>query len=243
MREHDFHPQRLFRILHRFSLLLLVVLLHTSCSHDEQSMESLNDPQARIAFLENNVRRLNEEIALKSERLAIHDATMPGGLAMGEREEQLDQRESRVSASESQVDAAYAELQALREEMEREERALNLARQRFVEDKEELLIRIGNAEQMTERYEEVVQEKNSALANERNANLRAGEAMKYIAVVCGLCFLSMLLTFAYAGRLRTERKRLDAVIHTTQLTSSSDVEALLSSRRLGRIASKGPADC
>jgi hypothetical protein len=120
------------------------------CDQGAASIASITDPVEKIHSLEDENTRLQSENQTKSEQLAAHNAKLPGGLALGEREEQLAQWEARLTQLEQALVRRGAQLEETERTTESDFKRLGLAREEFLTGKEELLVQIGESKQMTE---------------------------------------------------------------------------------------------
>jgi hypothetical protein len=227
------------------SLVIAVLLLYAlsgGCSNEVSTAEFTGDPIAKIRAIESENTRLQSENQNKSEQLAVLNAEIPGGLALGERENQLDQREARLAQTEQGFVEREAELKVTEQATNEEVSQLGLARKEFVAEKEELLIQIGESKQMTEHYDEMVQEKKDALTAERTASQRVGKFLTYVAVSGCVAFIAILLAGTYAVRHRIECRRIemamDALRHTNIPIEAREQVAA----RLGRTLPNYPKD-
>ncbi len=204
--------------------------------------EFTGDPVAKIRALESENTRLQSENQAKSEQLAVLNAKIPGGLSLGELEKQLDQREARLAQTEQSFVEREAELKVTEQATNEEVSQLGLARKEFVAEKEELLIQIGESKQITEHYDEIVQEKKDALTAERTASVRVGRFLTYVAVSGCVAFIAILLAITYAIRHRIECRHIemamDALIHANIPIESREQVAA----RLGRTLPNYPKD-
>ena len=226
-------------------LAIAVLLLYTlsgGCSNEVSTAEFTGDPIAKIRALESENTRLQSENQAKSEQLAVLNAKIPGGLALGEREKQLDQREARLAQTEHSFVEREAGLKVMEQATKEEVNKLGLARKEFVAEKQELLIQIGKSEQMTEHYGELLQEKQEALVAERIASDRVGRFLTYFAVSGCVAFISILVAITYAFRHRIECRHIemamDALSHANIPIESREQVAA----RLGRTLPNYPKD-
>jgi hypothetical protein len=226
------------------SLAIAVLLLYalSGCSNEVSTAEFTGDPVAKIRALESENTRLQSENQAKSEQLAVLNAKIPGGLSLGELEKQLDQREARLAQTEQSFVEREAELKVTEQATNEEVSQLGLARKEFVAEKEELLIQIGESKQITEHYDEIVQEKKDALTAERTASVRVGRFLTYVAVSGCVAFIAILLAITYAIRHRIECRHIemamDALIHANIPIESREQVAA----RLGRTLPNYPKD-
>lgn len=217
-------------------------LLNFGCGQEGASIDSITDPAAKILALENENTKLRSENQSRSEQLAVYNAQIPGGLALGEREKQMDEREARLAQSEKALVRRDSELNETERRIKEELKRLGLARQKFVAGKEELLIQIGESKQMTERYKEVQQDKNDALSGERMANLRVGEFVSYIAVAVSVAFLSVLLAITYSLRHRMECRNIEMAMEALRYANLPFETRAELAARLGRALPNYPKD-
>ena len=226
-------------------LAVTVLLLYTlsgGCSNEVSTAEFTGEPIAKIRALESENTRLQNENQAKSEQLAVLNAKIPGGLALGEREKQLDEREARLAQTQESFVEREAGLKVMEQATKEEVNKLGLARKEFVAEKQELLIQIGKSEQMTEHYGELLQEKQEALVAERIASDRVGKLLTYIAVAGCVAFISILVAITYAFRHRIECRHIemamDALSHANIPIESREQVAA----RLGRTLPNYPKD-
>ncbi len=226
------------------SLAIAVLLLYalSGCSNEVSTAEFTGDPIAKIRALESESTRLQSENQAKSEQLAVLNAKIPGGLSLGEREKQLNEREARLAQTEQSFVEREAELKVTEQATNEEVSQLGLARKEFVAEKEELLIQIGESKQITEHYDEMLQEKKDALHAERTASVRVGRFLTYVAVSGCVAFIAILLAGTYAVRHRIECRRIemamDALRHTNIPIEAREQVAA----RLGRVLPNHPKD-
>jgi hypothetical protein len=222
--------------------VLLLFILNGGCSNEVSNVDYGGDPVAKIRAIESENTRLQSENQSKSEQLAVLNAKIPGGLSLGEREKRLDQREARLAQTEQGFVEREAELKVTEQATNEEVSQLGLARKEFVAEKEELLIQIGESKQITEHYDEIVQEKKDALTAERTASVRVGRFLTYVAVSGCVAFIAILLAITYAIRHRIECRHIemamDALIHANIPIESREQVAA----RLGRTLPNYPKD-
>ena len=226
------------------SLAIAVLLLYalSGCSNEVSTAEFTGDPVAKIRALESENTRLQSENQAKSEQLAVLNAKIPGGLSLGELEKQLDQREARLAQTEQSFVEREAELKVTEQATNEEVSQLGQARKEFVAEKEELLIQIGESKQMTEHYDEIVQEKKDALIAERTASVRVGRFLTYVAVSGCLAFIAILLAGTYAVRHRIECRRIEMAMDTLRHTNIPIEVREQVAARLGRSLPIYPKD-
>lgn len=213
-------------------------LMNFGCSSEGASIDSITDPATKILALENENIKLQIENQNKSEQLAVHNAKVPGGLALGEREKKMDERESRLAQAEQALSRREAEVEHAERVIKEDLRKLGSARQEFVSGKEELLMQIGESKQITEQYAEILKDKNDALSGERMANLKIGEFVTYIIVALCVAFLSVLIAITYAVRHRMACQNLEMTLDALRMV---ETRAELTAR-LGRTLPSFPKD-
>lgn len=186
--------------------------LNLGCGKDQTETSSGQEGAvswAELHALAETNAVLQKENQLKAEQLAVHNAKIPGGLALGEREKQMDQREARLAQAEEALQLRESSVLEKERGIEEDRQELAVARQKFVVEREEMVQKIGEAKQIIARYEEVVREKNDALVAERQANLRVMAFVKYsILAGSGVCICG-LLTILYFLRHRARQRDLD----------------------------------
>ncbi len=96
---------------------------------------------------------MREELQNKSEQLAVLNANVPGGLALGEREKQLEQKESRLKELETRLQEQEGSLLQMESKVKEDRGKLLAEQNQFHSEKEEHLIQIGEANQMIARYD------------------------------------------------------------------------------------------
>lgn len=204
----------------KFSLILLAfVSINLSCQPPNpltDQPEVYTDPIARIHALEIDNSRMREELQNKSEQLAVLNANVPGGLALGEREKQLEQKESRLKELETRLQEQEGSLLQMESNLKEDRGKLQVDQKQFHSEKEERLIQIGEANQMVARYESVVKEKDDALAAERLANQRVEEFVRFISVAGCMALASVLIAVILLVRLRMQRQQIDATMRTVE---------------------------
>lgn len=210
-------------------LLIGGCLSNIACDTDTNISDSPADFPDKTAALENEIRVLSKRNELQSERLAAMNAEIPGGLAMGEREKQLEQREVRLVTLEDELERLRVEANASTESLRQEAQNLSQERINFANRHRELLVQIGEAQQINERYDDIVREKENAILGERAANLRVDKAVRFVTFSCAVALLSCLIAFAYRARLTTERKRIETVVELTGYSALSN-----KSKKLGK---------
>ncbi len=222
--------------------VLLLYALSGGCSNEVSTAEFTGDPIAKIRAIESENTRLQSENQNKSEQLAVLNAKIPGGLSLREREKQLDEREARLAQTEQSFVEREAELKVTEQATNEEVSQLGLARKEFVAEKEELLIQIGESKQMTEHYDEIVQEKKDALTAERTASVRVGRFLTYVAVSGCLAFIAILLAITYAVRHRIECRHIEMAMDTLRHTNIPIEVREQVAARLGRVLPNYPKD-
>lgn len=213
-------------------------LMNFGCSSEGASIDSSTDPTAKILALENQNIKLQTENQNQSAQLAVHNAKVPGGLALGEREKQMDEKEARLAQAEQSLLRREAEVEHAERVIQEDLRKLTSARQEFVSGKEELVMQIGESKQITEHYAEILKDKNDALSGERMANLRIGEFVTYIIVALCVAFLSVLIAITYAVRHRMACRNLELTLDALKM---GETRAELAAK-LGRALPNYPND-
>lgn len=159
---------------------------------------------------------MKDELQNKSEQLAVLNANVPGGLALGEREKQLEQKESRLKELETRLQEQEGALLQMESKVKEDRGKLLVDRNQFHSEKEERLIRIGEAKQMVARYESVVKEKDDAVAAEHLANQRVEEFVRFISVAGCMALAAVLIAVILLVRLRMQRQQIDATMRTVE---------------------------
>lgn len=219
-----------------YSSLLVgaLCLMNFGCGQEGASIDSITDPTAKILALENQNIKLQIENQNQSAQLAVHNAKVPGGLALGEREKQMDEKEARLAQAEQSLSRREAEVEHAERVIQEDLRKLGSARQEFVSGKEELLMQIGESKQVTEHYEEVLKDKNDALSGERMANLRIGEFVTYIFMALCVAFLSVLIAITCALRHRAACRNFEMTIEALKYANMPVEARAETAARLGR---------
>ena len=204
----------------KFSLILLsLITINLSCQPPNpltDQPEVYTDPIARIHALEIDNSRMREELQNKSEQLAIFNASIPGGLALGEREKQLEQKESRLKELETRLQEQEGSLLQMESRVKEDRVKLQVDQKQFHSEKEERLVQIGEANQMIARYESVVKEKDSAVAAEHLAHQRVEEFIRFISVAGCMALAAVLIAVILLVRLRMQRQQIDAAMRTVE---------------------------
>jgi hypothetical protein len=204
----------------KFSLILLAFIsINLSCQPPNpltDQPEVYTDPLARIHALEIDNSRMKDELQNKSEQLAVLNANVPGGLALGEREKQLEQKESRLKELETRLQEQEGALLQMESKVKEDRGKLQVDQKQFHSEKEERLIQIGEANQMVARYESVVKEKNDAVACEHLANQRVEEFVRWIMVVGCVASAAVLIAVTFVVRHRMQRRHIDAAMRTVE---------------------------
>ncbi len=218
-------------------LLLTLMATNLSCQPPNpltDQPEVYTDPIARIHALEIDNARTRDELQNKSEQLAVLNANVPGGLALGEREKQLEQKESRLKELETRLQEQEGSLLQMESKVKEDRGKLLAEQNQFHSEKEERLIQIGEANQMIARYESVVKEKDGAVAAERLANQRVEEFVRCITVAGCVAFASVLIAVILLVRLRMQRRHIDAAMRTVEYGDLPLAMKEKIARRLGR---------
>jgi hypothetical protein len=221
---------------------LLLYTLSGGCSNEVSTAEFTGDPIAKIRALESENTRLQSENQAKSEQLAVLNAKIPGGLALGEREKQLAEREARLAQTQESFVEREAELKVTEQSTKDEVNKLGLARKEFVAEKQELLVQIGESKQMTKHYGEMLQEKRDALIAERTASDRVGKFFTYVAISGCVAFIAILLAGTYAIRHRIECRRIEMAMEALRHTDMPIEAREQVAARLGRSLPIYPKD-
>lgn len=200
-------------------LILALVATNLSCQSPNRltdQPEVYTDPIARIHALEIDNARMKDELQNKSEQLAVLNANVPGGLALGEREKQLEQKESRLKELETRLQEQEGALLQVESKLKEDRGKLQVDQKQFHSEKEERLVQIGEAKQMVARYESVVKERNDAVAGERLANQRVEEFVLGVTVSFCVALAAVLIAAILLVRLRMQRQHTDSAIRTGQ---------------------------
>jgi hypothetical protein len=204
----------------RFSLILLTLItINLSCQPPNpltDQPEVYTDPIARIHALEIDNSRMKDELQNKSEQLAVLNANVPGGLALGERDKQLEQKESRLKELETRLQEQEGTLLQMQSKLKEDRGKLQVDQKQFHSEKEDRLIQIGEANQMIARYESVVKEKDGAVAAERLANQRVEEFVRGITVAGCVAFAAVLVAITFVARHWMQRRHIDAAMRTVE---------------------------
>ncbi len=193
-------------------LLLTLMATNLSCQPPNpltDQPEVYTDPIARIHALEIDNARTRDELQNKSEQLAVLNANVPGGLALGERDKQLEQKESRLKELETRLQEQEGALLQLESRVKEDRGKLQVDQKQFHSEKEERLVQIGEAKQMVARYESVVKEKNDAVAAEHLANQRMEEFVRCVTVAICVALAAVLFALTFVVRNRMQRKHID----------------------------------
>lgn len=200
-------------------LVLMLVAFNLSCQPSNQltdQPEVYTDPIARIHALEIDNARMKDELQSKSEQLAVLNASVPGGLALGEREKQLEQKESRLGEVETRLQEREGSLLQIEAKL-KEDREKFLGEQMgFNAEKDELVIQIGQAQQMISTYETLLKEKNDAVAAERIAHQKVEGFMRSMTVAGCVALAAVLIAVSLVVRHRMQRQHIDAAMRTVE---------------------------
>lgn len=200
-------------------LVLPLALLNFSCQPSDplsDQLEVYTDPIARIHALEVDNARMKDELQNKSEQLAVLNASVPGGLALGEREKQLEQKESRLGELETRLQEREGTLLQIEAKLKEDREKLQEEQKGFSFEKDELVVQIGQAQQMISTYETLLKEKNDAVGAERVAHQKVEGFVRSMTVAACVALAAVLIAVSLVVRHRMQRQHIDAAMRTVE---------------------------
>lgn len=200
-------------------LVLSLVIFNFSCQPSDpltDQLEVYTDPIARIHALEIDNAKMNDEVQSKSEQLAVLNASVPGGLALGEREKQLEQKESRLGELETRLQEREGSLLRIEAKLKEDRERFQAEQMGFNAEKDELVIQIGQAQQMISTYETLLKEKDEAVFAERVAHQKVEGFVRAVTVAGCVALAAVLIAVSLVVRHRMHRQYIDAAMQTVE---------------------------